>query len=62
MVTAPLFDEVTWKVDNGNDLVILNPAGGRNLKGIKVNGKTLEGYYVGHELFKKGGLIELETD
>lgn len=61
LVTVPLFDEVTWKVDNGSDLVITNPAGGRNLKGIKVNGKTLEGYYVVHDLFRKGGRVELET-
>ncbi|WPR76092.1 GH92 family glycosyl hydrolase [Algoriphagus sp. NG3] len=61
LVTVPLFDEVSWKVDNGNDLVILNPNQGRNLKGIKVNGETVNGYYVGHELFRRGGLIELET-
>lgn len=61
LVTVPLFDEVTWKVDNGNDLVILNPNGGRELQEIKVNGKTLDGYYVGHDLFRKGGKIELET-
>ncbi|WP_192348915.1 GH92 family glycosyl hydrolase [Algoriphagus sp. Y33] len=62
LVTVPLFEEVTWKVDNGNDLVILNPLGGRNLEEIKVNGKTLNGYYVGHDLFRKGGIIELETN
>ncbi|WP_057937504.1 GH92 family glycosyl hydrolase [Algoriphagus resistens] len=61
LVTVPLFDEVSWKVDNGNDLVILNPNGGRNLKGIKVNGETVNGYYVGHDLFRKGGMIVLET-
>ena len=62
LVTVPLFDEVTWKVDNGNDLVILNSNGGRKLQEIKVNGKPLDGYYVGHDLFIKGGKIELETN
>ena len=61
LVTVPLFDEVTWKVDIGSDLVILNPNGGRKLQEIKVNGKPLDGYYVGHELFRKGGKIELVT-
>jgi len=61
LVSVPLFDEVTWKVDHGNDLVIVNPNGGRDLKAIKVNGKTLDGYFVGHDLFRKGGIIQLET-
>ncbi|SFT95615.1 alpha-1,2-mannosidase, putative [Algoriphagus locisalis] len=62
LVTVPLFDEVTWKVENGNDLVIVNPNRGRKLQEIKVNGKPLDGYYIGHDLFRKGGKIELVTD
>ncbi|MEB2786944.1 glycoside hydrolase domain-containing protein [Algoriphagus persicinus] len=62
LVTVPLFEEVTWKVKNGNDFVILNPNRGRNLKEIKVNGVAINGYYVGHDLFRKGGKIEMVTE
>ncbi|MEB2776446.1 GH92 family glycosyl hydrolase [Algoriphagus sp. D3-2-R+10] len=62
LVTVPLFDEVTWKVDNGNDLVIVNPNRGRNLQEIKVNGEAINGYYVDHDLFRRGGKIEVVTD
>ncbi|UCS91807.1 GH92 family glycosyl hydrolase [Echinicola marina] len=62
LVTVPVFDEVSWKVADGKSITIQNPAQGRKLRGIKVNGQALEGYFIPHELFKTGGKIELITE
>jgi predicted alpha-1,2-mannosidase len=61
IVTAPLFDEVTWKTSSGKTLTIKKPQKGRALRTIKVNGKTNDGYFVSHDLFKNGGTLEIIT-
>ncbi|TWF32660.1 putative alpha-1,2-mannosidase [Chitinophaga polysaccharea] len=61
LVTVPVFDEVSWTTSNGKQLTIRKPGTGRNLKAIKVNGKALKGYFVSHNLFKQGGIIEVVT-
>lgn len=61
IVTAPLFDEVKWEMDNGKVLTIKKPGAGRGLAAIKVNGKENKGYFVSHDLFKNGGTIEVMT-
>ncbi len=61
LVTVPIFDEVSWKMDNGKILTIKNPAKSRNLKGIKVNNVANKGYFVPHNLLKTGGEIVVET-
>ncbi|MDF2193782.1 GH92 family glycosyl hydrolase [Paraflavitalea sp. CAU 1676] len=59
LVTVPLFDEVKWKTSTGLTITITKAGKGRNLKSIKVNGKPIKGYFVPHELFIKGGKIEI---
>jgi predicted alpha-1,2-mannosidase len=59
LVTVPLFDEVKWKTSTGQTITITKAGKGRNLKSIKVNGKPIKGYFVPHELFNKGGKIEI---
>lgn len=61
IVTVPLFDEVKWRTANGKLLTISKPGKGRDLTGIKVNGKQLQGYFVPNDLFKKGGKVEVST-
>jgi predicted alpha-1,2-mannosidase len=61
LVTVPLFDEVKWTTSTGKLLTITNPAKGRKLVSIKVNGKKIKGYMVPNELFKNGGNIEIGT-
>ena len=61
IVTAPLFDEVTWRTSTGKTLTIKKPNKGRALTTIKVNGKTNNGYFVPHDLFKNGGTLEVVT-
>jgi len=61
IVTAPLFDEVKWKTNTGKLLTITKPGKGRAITSIKVNGKEDQGYFVSHELFKKGGKIDIAT-
>ncbi|SEN22880.1 alpha-1,2-mannosidase, putative [bacterium A37T11] len=62
MITSPLFNEVTWRTSTGKTLILKKPGKGRGITGIKVNGKPLSGYFVPHELFKNGGLIEIATN
>ena len=61
IVTAPLFDEVKWKTSTGKLLTITKPGKGRGITSIKVNGRTNEGYFISHDLFKNGGKVEIET-
>lgn len=62
LITVPLFDEVRWNTKGSNPLVIRKPNSGRHLKNIKINGQTHEGYFVSHELLKRGGTIEVITN
>lgn len=61
IVTVPLFDEVSWKTSSGKVITIKKPGKGRAMTAINVNGKQSKGYFVSHELFKKGGTIEIAT-
>ncbi|MFD0763779.1 GH92 family glycosyl hydrolase [Mucilaginibacter lutimaris] len=61
IVTAPLFDKVTWKTSSGKILTITKPGKGRGITAIKVNGKKINGYFVSHDLFKTGGNINIVT-
>lgn len=61
LVTVPLFDEVRWKMSNGKELVIKKPNAGRALETFLVDGKEQEGYFVSHDLFRKGGEIDIHT-
>ncbi len=61
IVTAPLFDEVKWKSSNGKMVTISKPGKGRAISSIKVDGKEIKGYFVPHEVFRKGGKIEIGT-
>ncbi len=62
LVTVPLFDEVKWKTSTGKTLIITKTGKSRRLAAIKVNGKTIGGYFVPHELFRNGGKIEVVTE
>ncbi|MET0462559.1 MAG: GH92 family glycosyl hydrolase [Chitinophagaceae bacterium] len=59
IITVPLFDEISWKTSTGKMLTIRKNGNGRNMTGIIVNGKKLDGYFVGHDMFTRGGLIEV---
>lgn len=61
IVTVPIFDKVTWKLEGGKELVIKKPDIGRDLTEILVNDKPIEGYFVSHNLFENGGEIEIQT-
>jgi predicted alpha-1,2-mannosidase len=61
IVTAPLFDEVKWKTNTGKVLTITKPGKGRGITAIKVDGKTNQGYFISHDLFRNGGKVEILT-
>ena len=60
-VTVPLFDAVKWTQANGKVLSIKKSGTSRHLHKITVNGKKQEGYFVSHNLFQNGGVIEVKT-
>jgi predicted alpha-1,2-mannosidase len=62
IVTVPLFSEVSWKLSNGKTLIVKWDGKSRNLKSITVNGKKIDGYFVPHEVFTKGGTISISTE
>ncbi|NTS42576.1 glycoside hydrolase family 92 protein [Flavisolibacter sp. BT320] len=61
LVTVPVFDQVDWKQSNGRVLTIKQDGKSRNLKDIRVNGKSQQGYFVAHHLFREGGTVEIVT-
>lgn len=61
LVTVPIFDSVKWTLDNGKVLTIKKTGSSRDLKGIIINRKEHQGYFVPHDLFKNGGTIEIQT-
>jgi predicted alpha-1,2-mannosidase len=61
LITVPLFDQVNWKTSTGKLLTIKHVGKGRKLSSIKVNGKTIAGYFVPHSLFTNGGTVEVIT-
>jgi len=61
IVTAPLFDEVKWRASNGKMVTITKPEKGRAITKIIVDGKENKGYFVSHDLFIKGGRIDIIT-
>lgn len=62
IVTVPLFDQVNWRQTNGKLLTIKKTGNSRNMSGILVNGKKNTGYFVPHDLFKKGGEVVVQTE
>ncbi|RFS26626.1 glycoside hydrolase family 92 protein [Chitinophaga silvatica] len=61
LVTVPLFDEVKWNTSSGKTITITHSGKTRDLKEIKVNGRSINSYFVSHDLFKNGGTIEVVT-
>jgi putative alpha-1,2-mannosidase len=61
LVIVPLFDEVKWLTSTGKTITITKSGKSRNLTVIKVNGKNHKGYFVSHDLFKNGGVIDIKT-
>jgi predicted alpha-1,2-mannosidase len=61
LVTVPLFDEVRWTMPNGKKVVIRKSGKSRDLLKVQVNGKDQSGYFVPHEVFQKGGTINVVT-
>jgi predicted alpha-1,2-mannosidase len=61
LATVPIFDQITWKQANGKVVRITKQGAGRDLKNIFIDGNMLSGYFVPHEVFKKGGTIEVRT-
>ncbi len=61
IVTVPLFDEVKWISNNGKAVTIKKPGKGRRITAITVNNKINKGYFVSHDLFKNGGVINVKT-
>lgn len=62
IVTVPVFDEVRWTAGKGKSLVIRKPEKGRNLKGIQVDKKPVDGYFITHDVFRNGGEVEIITE
>ncbi|WP_423737350.1 GH92 family glycosyl hydrolase [Chitinophaga caseinilytica] len=61
LVTVPLFDEVKWKAANGKWLTLRKQGRSRSLKGVRVDGEPLDGWFVPHRLFRNGGEVLVET-
>lgn len=61
LVSVPLFDQVRWNL-GGKTVLIRHKGQGRDLKEIHLNGEPIEGYFISHDVFEKGGEIDVITD
>lgn len=61
LVTVPLFDKVSFKTSTGKILTIVKQGKSRVLTSILVNGKTIKGYFIPHDLFINGGEVTVIT-
>ncbi|MHA4842843.1 GH92 family glycosyl hydrolase [Flavitalea antarctica] len=61
IVTVPVFGEVNWRQANGKVVKVKRSGKSRELHSIMVNGKKIEGYFVPHDVFTRGGVIEIKT-
>ncbi|SFW74841.1 alpha-1,2-mannosidase, putative [Sinomicrobium oceani] len=61
LVTVPVFDRVELQVKGGQKVSLTKTSEGRKLRGIRVNGKIINSFFVPHELFIQGGRIEIQT-
>lgn len=61
IVSVPLFKEVKWHQPNGKLLSLKWTGESRNMSGIVLNNKKINGYFIPHDVFKNGGAIEVKT-
>ncbi|MCH7409779.1 GH92 family glycosyl hydrolase [Belliella sp. DSM 111904] len=61
IVTVPIFDEVIWNLDDKSPLKIKTEGTSRKISEIKFNDKHVDGYFVPHEIFEKGGELIIKT-
>lgn len=61
IVTVPLFDEIKWKLPGGQTVTINKEGASRDMKEIQLNGKTVSGYFVPHDLIREGGILTVQT-
>tara|TARA_R110002050_G_scaffold286121_2_gene436351 strand:- start:134656 stop:136854 length:2199 start_codon:yes stop_codon:yes gene_type:complete len=61
ITTIPIFDEIKWELNNGEELAIKRIGNSRRLKSIETNGKKVDGYFVPYSLFENGGTIVIKT-
>ncbi|MBT1688582.1 GH92 family glycosyl hydrolase [Dawidia soli] len=61
IVTVPIFEKVAWRQPNGKTLMIERKGKGRGISKIQVDGKTVKGYFVPHDVFRNGGRVRVET-
>lgn len=62
LVTVPIFNKITWNLPDKKTVTIHKPNPGRKLTGIKVNLEDLGGYFLPHDVFIKGGNIQILTE
>lgn len=62
LLTVPIFDKIQLRFPGYSPLEIVNPKKGRNLKGVTLNGKPVSGYFLSHDLFRKGGVLEYNAE
>ena len=61
IVTAPVFEKVTWKT-GGQPLTVQHAGPGRDLRAVEVNGTRQPGYFVPYDLFRTGGKLTVITN
>jgi len=63
-VSSPVFDEVKIRLDQnfypGSEIIIRKTGSGDKIKGIRLNGKRQNSFFVNHADLVKGGILEIK--
>lgn len=62
LVTVPLFDEVSFTLDNSTQFTIRKTGNGQKITNITYGGEKLNGWFIPHELLKQGKELLIQTD
>lgn len=62
LVTVPLFDEVSFTLDDSTQFTIRKTGNGQKITNITYGGEKLNGWFIPHELLKQGKELLIQTD
>ncbi|RYY54658.1 MAG: glycoside hydrolase family 92 protein [Chitinophagaceae bacterium] len=61
LVSVPVFSRIKWTMPNGRVVEVRRNGNTRSLGAVSIDGKTSEGYFIPHDLFRKGGKLVIQT-
>ena len=62
IMTVPLFDEIVFTLGDGTQFKIRKDGKGKKITNITYDGKKIDGWFISHDLLKKGKELVIRTE